>query len=219
MSDEKRGGPPSRGGGPGGGNRDRRQGGGNREGHPGGSREGRGGEGRGGEGRSEGGGERRGGGRRDRRGGGRKGGGFGKGPQKPVRKETYESLQELTRGEGFRIDKFVLAEKGTHKPVKVEYRLTREGLKGVHSFPRLVDAQAAATTPLPEPEAEVVEEAAVETTAETVEGEAAEGEAGGVERAGEEVPAERESVESVVENPAPEGADSVEHVANDEAAG
>src|SRR5580704_7268410 len=65
-------------------------GGGNREGRPGGGR------------------------RDDRRGGPRKGG-FGKGPAKPERRETYESLQQLTRGEGFRIDKFVLAEKVTHK--------------------------------------------------------------------------------------------------------
>ena len=77
-------------------------GGGNREGRPGGGR------------------------RDDKRGGPRKGG-FGKGPAKPERRETYESLQLLTRGEGFKIDKFVLAEKGTHKPVKVEYRLTRKG--------------------------------------------------------------------------------------------
>src|SRR6185312_11239460 len=146
MSDEKRGGPPS-GGGPGGGenrggNRNRRPGGGgggNREGRPGGGHDGR----PGGEGRGEGGERRGGGGRRDKRGGRKGGGGFGKGPTRPERKETYESLQLLTRGEGFHIDKFVLAEKGTHKPVKVEYRLTREGLKGVHSFPRLVDAQNA----------------------------------------------------------------------------
>src|SRR6201996_6759910 len=157
MSDEKRGGPPS-GGGPGGGNRNRGPGGGNREGRPGGGGEGRGGGGR----------------RDDRRGGGRKGGGgSGKGPAKPERRETYESLQMLTRGEGFHIDKFVLAEKGTHKPVKVEYRLTRDGLKGVQGFPRLVDAQNAATAPLPEPEPEVVEEAVTET-AEATEG--AEGE-------------------------------------------
>jgi hypothetical protein len=184
-------------GGPGGGNRDRR---------PGGE-----------------------GGRRDGRKGGSRGkGGFGKGgPARPERRETYESLQLLTRGEGFHIDKFVLAEKGTHKPVKVEYRLTREGLKGVHSFPRLVEAQNAATAPLPEPEPEVVEEAVTET-AEATEGEspeteatgaeATEGEAASVEHTGEEAPVERESVESVpAEDTPPESADSVEHVTTSEA--
>jgi hypothetical protein len=166
-------------------------GGGNREGRPGGGR------------------------RDDKRGGPRKGG-FGKsGPARPERRETYESLQLLTRGEGFKIDKFVLAEKGTHKPVKVEYRLTREGLKGVHSFPRLVDAQAAATADLPEPEPEIVDEAA-EVTAETGEAETAEGEATDIEHVGEEAPAERESVESVpAEDSVPEAVDSVEHVATD----
>lgn len=132
-----------------------------------------------------GGGRGPGGGNRDRRGGrdgkpggGRhKGGGFGKGPARQERAETYESLKELTRGEGFRIDKYVLAEKKSHKPVKTEYRLTREGLKGVHSFPRLVDAQTAATAPLPEPEPEVAEEI-VELATETAEGEAVESEAG-----------------------------------------
>jgi hypothetical protein len=191
MTDEKRGGPPPRGG----------PGGGNREGRPGGGR------------------------RDDKRGGPRKGG-FGKGgPAKPERRETYENLALLTRGEGFRIDKFTLAEKGTHRPVKVEYRLTREGLKGVHSFPRLVDAQAAATAELPEPEPEIVEEI-VEATAEgdaeqtEVEVDGAEAETAGVESAGEDAPAERESVESVPgEDPAPEVADSVEHVATDETAG
>jgi hypothetical protein len=173
-------------------------GGGNREGRPGGGR------------------------RDDKRGGPRKGG-FGKGgPAKPERRETYESLQLLTRGEGFKIDKFVLAEKGTHKPVKVEYRLTREGLNGVHSFPRLVDAQTAATAELPEPETEIVEEA-VETAAEAdADAETAEAEAEGtdVEHVGEEAPAERESVEAIVT----EGEASVEHVipgehvATDEAA-
>jgi hypothetical protein len=176
-------------------------GGGNREGRPGGGR------------------------RDDKRGGPRKGG-FGKGgPAKPERRETYESLQLLTRGEGFKIDKFVLAEKGTHKPVKVEYRLTREGLKGIHSFPRLVDAQTAATAELPEPEPEIVEEAvetAAEAEGETAEVEAAEGEAENtdVEHVGEEASAEQESVEAVVT----EGGDSAEHVtpgehvATDEAA-
>ena len=170
-------------------------GGGNREGRPGGG----------------------GGGRRDDKRGGPRKGGFGKGgPAKPERRETYESLALLTRGEGFRIDKFVLAEKVTHKPVKVEYRLTREGLKGVHSFPRLVDAQTAATAPLPEPEPEIVEEV-VETVAEA-DAEAAEvteAETTDIESAGEEAPAERESVESVVT----ESEDSVEHIAADEAAG
>jgi hypothetical protein len=117
-----------------------------------------GGPGRGGPG---GGGERR-----DDRGPRRQGkGGFGKGPAKPARVETYESLKELTRGEGFRIDKFVVAEKGTHRPVKVEYRLTREGLKGTPAFARLVDAQAASVAPLPEPEPEP-EPVVVEETAE-----------------------------------------------------
>jgi hypothetical protein len=161
-------------------------GGGNREGRPGGGR------------------------RDDKRGGPRKGG-FGKGgPAKPERRETYESLQLLTRGEGFKIDKFVLAEKGTHKPVKVEYRLTREGLNGVHSFPRLVDAQTAATAELPEPEPEIVEEA-VEAAAEADTAEV-EAENTDVEHVGEEAPAERESVEAVVT----EGEDSAEHVASGE---
>jgi hypothetical protein len=165
-------------------------GGGNREGRPGGGR------------------------RDDRRGGPRKGG-FGKGgPAKPERRETYESLQLLTRGEGFKIDKFVLAEKGTHKPVKVEYRLTREGLKGVHSFPRLIDAQTAATAELPEPEPEIVEEAVetpAEADAETAEVEA---ESTDVEHVDEAAPAERASMEAIVT----EGEASVEHVATDEAA-
>ena len=192
MTDEKRGGPPSRGG----------PGGGNREGRPGSGGEGRGGR------------------RDDKRGGPRKGG-FGKGgPAKPERRETYENLALLTRGEGFRIDKFTLAEKGTHRPVKVEYRLTREGLKGVHSFPRLVDAQAAATAELPEPEPEIVEEVAdapAEGETETIEGES---EATDVEHVGEEAGAEPESIESApAEHAAPEAADSVEHVATDEAAG
>jgi hypothetical protein len=85
-----------------------------------------------------------------RRGGHGKGG-FGKGPAKPARVETYESLKELTRGAGFRIDKYVLAEKGTHRPVRTEYRLEREGLPETQVFSRLADAQAAATAPLPEP--------------------------------------------------------------------
>jgi hypothetical protein len=186
MTEEKRGGPPSRGGpqshgGPGGGNRDNR-GGGGRDGRPGGGRDGK---------------------------GGPRKGGFGKGPAKQARAETYESLKELTRGEGFRIDKFMLAEKGTHKLVKTEYRLTREGLKDVQNFQRLVDAQAAAIAPLPEPEPEPE---IVETVAEA----AAEGEATDVEAVHEEAPAERESVEAV---PAAEGGDSVEHVATEETAG
>jgi hypothetical protein len=139
MVDNTRGGPPSR---------DRKPGGGGPgEGGPGG----------------RGGGDRRGPGG-PRKGGGK--GGFGKGPAKPVRVETYESLKELTRGEGFRIDKFVVAEKGTHRPVKTEYRLTREGLKGTAAYPRLVDAQAAAIAPLPEPEPEPIEEAVVEAAPE-----------------------------------------------------
>ncbi len=158
MADNTRGSAPSR---------DRKPGGqpGRGEGRGGGGGGGRdGGEGRGG---------------RRRRGGGGKGG-FGKGPAKPARVETYESLKELTRGEGFRIDKFVVAEKGTHRPVKVEYRLTREGLKGAPAFARLVDAQAAATAPLPEPEPEPapVEEAVAEPAAEeTTEAASSEGEA------------------------------------------
>jgi len=107
--------------------------------------------------------------RDDRRKGGFKGGkgGFGKGPVKSARAETYESLKEVMRGEGYRIDKFQLAEKGTHKPVKTEYRLFREGLTGTHSFERLTDAQTAATAPLPEPEVVVEEAVAEETVAET----------------------------------------------------
>jgi hypothetical protein len=160
-----------------------------------------------------GGGGRDGGGR----GGPRKGGGFGKGPVKQARAETYESLKELTRGEGFRIDKFMLAEKGTHKLVKTEYRLTREGLKDVQMFQRLVDAQAAAIAPLPEPEPEpeVIEEVAAEAVegAEAIEGEA---ESTDIEAISEEQPAERESVEGL---PAEAGADSVEHIATEETAG
>jgi hypothetical protein len=106
---------------------------------------------------------RPGGNRRDGPGGPRKGGGFGKGPTKAPRAETYESLKELMRGPDFRIDKFQIAEKGTGRPVKTEYRLTREGLAETHNFERLSDAQAAATAELPAPEAEApVEEMAVE---------------------------------------------------------
>jgi hypothetical protein len=57
----------------------------------------------------------------------------------------------VTRGADFRIEKSVVAEKGTHKPVKTEYRLHREGLPAMQVFPRLADAQTAATAPLPEP--------------------------------------------------------------------
>ena len=164
MADNSRGGPPSR---------DRKPGGG----PPGGGENRRGGDARG----ERHGGERRGGdenrdGRGPRRRGKGKGGGFGRGPAKPARVETYESLKELTRGEGYRIDKFVVAEKGTHRPVKVEYRLTREGLKGTPAYARLVDAQAAAVAPLPEPEPEPapVEEAAAPETVEEDVSEAAE---------------------------------------------
>jgi hypothetical protein len=104
-----------------------------------------------------------GGGRDGRPGGGRGrpgGGGFGKGPARPVRTETYEDVKLLTRGAGFRIEKSVVAEKGTHKPIKTEYRLHREGLTAMLPFARLVDAQAAATAPLPEPEPEPSPEAA-----------------------------------------------------------
>ncbi len=126
-----------------------------------------------------------------------KGGGFGKGPVKSARAETYESLKEVMRGEGFRIDKFQLAEKGTHKPVKTEYRLFREGLTGTHSFERLTDAQAAATAPLPEPEpiveTEVVAEAAETDTAEETPAE---------ETPAEETPAEPEHGEAAPEETA-----------------
>lgn len=144
---------------------------------------------------------RPGGGRDGGRGGPRKGGGFGKGPSKPARVETYESLKELTRGEGFRIDKFVVAEKGTHKLVKTEYRLTREGLKEIQTFQRLVDAQAAAIAPLPEPEPEpeVVEEAAEAIAEESAEAESVETEAA-TEEATAEVTTE---VETEVVEPAP----------------
>jgi hypothetical protein len=164
-----------------------------------------------------------GGGNRDNRPGGgrggpRKGGGFGKGPVKQARAETYESLKELTRGEGFRIDKYVVAEKGTHKLVKTEYRLTREGLKSVQMFQRLVDAQAAAIAPLPEPEPEpeAVEEIAAEVTdAVETAGETTDVETTDVEAVHGEAPAERQSVESV---PAESGGDSVEHVATERTA-
>ena len=117
-----------------------------------------------------------GGDRRDGRPGGNRGGGkggFGKGgPAKAARAETYESLKELTRGADFRIDKFVVAEKGTHRTVKTEYRLTREGLEGTKAFDRLVDAQAAAIEPLPEPQPDVVEAAHEDVADVTAEGEA-----------------------------------------------
>jgi hypothetical protein len=90
-------------------------------------------------------------------------GGFGKGPARPARVETYEDVKLLSRGEGFRIDKSVVVEKGSHRPVKTEYRLTRDGLAAVQVFQRLGDAQTAATAPLPEPEPEA---AAVEAAPE-----------------------------------------------------
>jgi hypothetical protein len=137
--------------------------------------------GRGGEKRRD---DRREGRRDDRKGGSGgghrrgKGGKGGKGG--PHRKEgpkkappaTYETLTQLTRGPDYRIDKFVLAEKVTHKAVKTEYRLTREGLEGVRTFARLFEAQAAATEPLPEPpppEPEVAEAPVTEEQAETQE--------------------------------------------------
>ena len=63
----------------------------------------------------------------------------GKNAPKPTR-----PLKELERGEGFRIDKYVVAEKKSHKPVKTEYRLTREGLKQTMVFQRLIEAKEAA---------------------------------------------------------------------------
>jgi hypothetical protein len=72
----------------------------------------------------------------------------------------------VTRGADFRIEKSVVAEKGTHKPVKTEYRLHREGLPAMQPFARLADAQAAATAPLPEPEPTPAEAAASEPAAE-----------------------------------------------------
>ncbi len=175
MTDDNRGGPPSRGGRPGGG--------------PGGNRDNRGG-----------------GGRDGKRGGPRKGGGgFGKGPARQERAETYETLKELERGEDFRIDKYVVAEKKSHKPVKTEYRLTREGLKQTVVFQRLAEAKEAATAELPEPEVEEI----VETAAEGAEGEAVAEETSAEETPSEEIAAENEPVESV---PEAEPADSVEHV-------
>jgi hypothetical protein len=107
------------------------------------------------------------------KGGGRGGPGRG-GDARPARVETYDILREVTRGSDFRIDKFVAAEKGTHKPVHTEYRLTREGLAGTQTFSRLGDAQKAATEPLPEP---VVEEAPAEVAVEDAPPEAHETEA------------------------------------------
>lgn len=107
------------------------------------------------------GGDRFGGGDRRDGGKGRPGGKgkFGKGgPSKPVRTETYESLKEVVRGADFRIDKFMLADKISHKAVKVEYRLTREGLPAAQSYERLAEAQAAAIAPLPEPVPETAPE-------------------------------------------------------------
>jgi hypothetical protein len=133
MAQEKSGGPSSNTGRPGG----------DRSGRPGG----------GGGGRDN----RPGGGGRDRRPGGGKGGprrGRDSGPERPKRVETYEDVKLVTRGADFRIEKSVVAEKGTHKPVRTEYRLHREGLPAMQPFSRLADAQAAATAPLPEPEPE-----------------------------------------------------------------
>jgi hypothetical protein len=79
-----------------------------------------------------------------------------------VRVETYDTLTEVLRGADFRIHKRVIAEKGAHRPIKTEYRLTREGLKDPQYFPRLSDAQAASTAPLPEPEPEPEPEVAAE---------------------------------------------------------
>jgi hypothetical protein len=113
--------------------------------------------------------DRKGGGGGHRRGQGSKGGPRrGEGPKKAP-PATYETLTQLTRGADYRIDKFVLAEKVTHKAIKTEYRLTREGLEGVRAFARLFEAQAAATEPLPEPpppEPEVAEAPATEETGE-----------------------------------------------------
>ncbi len=94
---------------------------------------------------------RPGGGGRDRRPGGPRRG-RDSGPERPRRVETYEDVKLVTRGADFRIEKSVVAEKGTHKPVKIEYRLHREGLPAMQIFTRLGDAQTAATAPLPEPE-------------------------------------------------------------------
>jgi hypothetical protein len=93
-------------------------------------------------------------------------GGFGKGPTRPARVETYEDVKLLSRGEGFRIDKSVVVEKGSHRPVKTEYRLTRDGLDGIQVFQRLADAQTASTAPLPEPEPEAAPETQIEIAAE-----------------------------------------------------
>jgi hypothetical protein len=114
-------------------------------------------------------------------------GGYGRnsgGDSKPTRVETYETVREVLRGPDFRIDKFVAAEKATHKPIRTEYRLTREGLAGTHTFSRLADAQKAATDPLPEPEPEIEIEAA--PAEEATETEAAEA---GPEAAAPEEPA------------------------------
>ncbi|HWK44604.1 MAG TPA: hypothetical protein VNT30_07775 [Stellaceae bacterium] len=133
-------------------------------GKPGGSRDGRPGDGRSKDGRPRG---RKGGFDRD---GGK--------PRTPT--NTFETLKELERGPDYRIDKFVLADKENHKPIKTEYRLTREGLAGTPVFSRLVDAKTAATGPLPEPEApepapeaEVAEPVAAEAEAPEAEAETA----------------------------------------------
>ena len=158
MAQERSGGPSQRTGKPGGGGRDGRPGGGGRDGRPGG---------------------------RDRRPGGGKGGprrGRDSGPERPKRVETYEDVRLVTRGGDFRIEKSVVAEKGTHKPVKTEYRLHREGLPAMQVFPRLADAQTAATAPLPEPEPAQAEPASGEP--------AAEGEAAPDQAAAGDAPAE-----------------------------
>jgi hypothetical protein len=118
-------------------------------------------------------------------------GGFGKGPARPARVETYEDVKQLSRGEGFRIDKSVVVEKGSHRPVKTEYRLTRDGLPGVQIFQRLADAQTASTAPLPEPEPEAAPEAPVEVAAEA----AAEGGAAVLPPVEEDVPEPKEATE------------------------
>ena len=124
---------------------------------------------------------------------GRKGG-FDRDAKPRVSTNTFESLKELERGPDYRIDKFVLADKESHKPIRTEYRLTRQGLAGTPVFSRLVDAKTAATGPLPEPEVpepevlepEVPEPVVTEPEAVEPEASAAEGEA----NAASETPAE-----------------------------
>jgi hypothetical protein len=115
-------------------------------------------------------------------------GGFGKGPARPARVETYEDVKLLSRGEGFHIDKSVVVEKGSHRPVKTEYRLTREGLSGTQVFQRLADALTASTAPLPEPEP--APEAAVESEVEIAAEAAAEGGAASLPPVEDETPEE-----------------------------